>query len=327
MIWLRMMFCCFAAMDSASAQTLPGFARTGETWSYDPGDGGPVITGVLSTPATNGPLPAILISHGKGGSATGFSLPKAHVMTNWGAVCIGPNYTHTNNSNLPENEGWCPENSRRARACLAILASLGYVNTNRIAAYGNSMGAFVTAGLCGQVSNQIHVAAITAGGAAGTTDTNYAAPATQEVQGVRAPFLMLHGTADTTVPPAQSVTLQSILTSNAVPTGRILFDGIGHDLHNNPATQDEVYEEIREWFSQWGLFGERPKLAVVLAQTNGAGPFSLTWNRAAFATIIECSSNAPGPFEPVAIVTNGREWVVATNLILPRQFFRLRQAE
>ncbi len=246
-LWLRV-------LATASAQTLPGFTLIGENWTYNPGDGGAVITGILSKPSTNGSLPAILISHGLGGSAVGFAQPKAREMTNWGAVCIGPNYTHVNNTNPPENEGWCPENSRRARACLTILASLGYVDTNRIAAYGNSMGAFATAGLCGAISNQIKVAAITAGGTSGTSDTNFAAPATQEVAGITAPFLMLHGTTDTTVPPAQSATLQSILTSNGIPNDRVLFSGIGHDLHNNPATRDEVYERIHDWFTQWGLF-------------------------------------------------------------------------
>lgn len=251
---LRAWLCCIALAGSTAAQNLPGFSLTGESWVYDPGDGDAPITGILSKPATNRPLPAILISHGKGGSAVGFSLPKAREMTNWGAVCIGPDYTHVSNTNAPETEGWCPENSRRARACLTILASLDYVDTNRIAAYGNSMGAFVTAGLAGAISNRIKAAAITAGGTSGTSDPDYAAPATQEVAGITAPFLMLHGTADTTVPPAQSATLQAILTSNGIPNDRVLFDGIGHDLHNNPATRDEVYERIHDWFTQWGLF-------------------------------------------------------------------------
>jgi dienelactone hydrolase len=244
----------FLGSSVAQSQPLPGFSLIGENWTYDPGDGGSVISGILSTPSTNGRLPAILISHGMGGTASGFALPKARVMTNWGAVCIGPNYTHVTSTNVPENEGWCPENSRRARACLTILASLSYVDTNRIGAYGNSMGAFVTAGLCGQVSNRIHVAAITAGGSSGTANTNFASPAVQEIQPATAPFLMLHGTTDTTVLPEQSAILQSILTSNGVPNDRLLFDGIGHDLHNNPATRDDVYDLIQEWFTQWGLF-------------------------------------------------------------------------
>jgi dienelactone hydrolase len=248
--------CAIVLLAAASrAQPLPGFTLTGENWSYDPGDGGAVITGILSRPATNGLQPAVLISHGKGGNATGFSLLKARMMTNWGAVCIGPNYTHASSTNAPENEGWCPENSRRTRACLTILANLGYVDMARMAAYGNSMGAFVTAGLCGQITNQIRAAAITAGGTSGTSNTDFASPATQEVQGIVSPFLMLHGTADTTVPPAQSATLQFILTGNDVPNDRVLFEGIGHDLHNNPATSDTVLTLIRDWFTQWGVLG------------------------------------------------------------------------
>jgi hypothetical protein len=38
-------------------QSLPGFTLTGENWTCDPGDGGAVITGILSKPSTNGPLP------------------------------------------------------------------------------------------------------------------------------------------------------------------------------------------------------------------------------------------------------------------------------
>lgn len=308
----------------APAQSLPGFTLIGENWTYNPSDGGGVITGILSKPATNGPLPAILISHGKGGTANGFSLPKARVMTNWGAVCIGPNYTHTNNSNLPENEGWCPENSRRARACLTILASLGYVDTNRIAAYGNSMGAFATAGLCGAISNRIKVAAITAGGCAGLSDTSYASPAIQEVAGITAPFLMLHGTADTTVYPIQSANLQSILTSNNVPNDRILFNGIGHDLHNHPATEDEVYARIHAWFTQWGLFGLPPAPTLAITNVNAGTQFKLTWNRAAALTTIESSTNANGIFAPIGYVTNEFEYTVNAPTG-SNGFYRLKQ--
>jgi dienelactone hydrolase len=240
------------------SQTLPGFTLAGENWTYDPGDGGAVITGILSKPSTNSRLPAVLISHGKGGTASGFSLPKARVMTNWGLVCIGPNYTHAGSGSTPDDEGYSPENSRRARACFTILRSLAYVDTNRLAAYGNSMGAFLVAGLCGEAASPLRAAAITAGGTSGTSDTGFASPAVQEVQGIVAPFLMLHGTADTTVPPAQSATLQSILASNGVPNSRVLFDGVGHNLHNDRS--NEVYALIRDWFTQWG----------VLAATNAA---------------------------------------------------------
>jgi dienelactone hydrolase len=263
----------FACRHTLS-QTLPGFTLTGETWTYDPGDGGAVITGILSKPSTNSRMPAVLISHGKGGTASGFSLPKARVMTNWGLVCIGPNYTHAGSGSTPEDEGYSPENSRRARACFTIVRSLGYVDTNRLAAYGNSMGAFLTAGLCGEPASPLRAAAITAGGTSGTTNTSFASPAVQEVQGIIAPFLMLHGTADPTVPPAQSATLQSILTSNGVPNSRVLFDGVGHNLHNDRS--NEVYALIRDWFTQWGvLAATNPPTATNAAATRPRGLFVL----------------------------------------------------
>jgi dienelactone hydrolase len=310
------------------AQPLPGFNLDGENWTYNPNDGGGPITGILSKPATNGLWPAILISHGLGGSAVGFAQPKAREMTNWGAVCIAPNYTHTNNLNPPENEGWCPENSRRARACLTILASLGYVDTSRIAAYGNSMGAFVTTGLCGASSNQIHVAAITAGGTSGTSNLDFAAPAVPEVVGITVPFLLMHGTTDTTVPPSQSATLQSILTSNSIPNNRILFDGIGHDLHNNPATRDEVYQHIRDWFTQWGLFDRPGEPRLTIIHTNVGGQLRLTWNRVAQFTIIESSTNALNGFAPIATITNGFEHTLNPPPIsTPASFYRLLQSD
>jgi dienelactone hydrolase len=239
------------AGPNAFCQTLPGFTLAGENWTYDPGDGGAVITGILSQPATTGSLPAVLISHGKGGTASGFSLPKAHLMTNWGVVGIGPDYTHAGSGSIPEQEGYSPENSRRARACLSILRNLSGVDTNRLAAYGNSMGAFLTAGLCGELTNVFRAAAITAGGTSGSTQTNVASPAVQEVQGIRAPFLMLHGSADTTVRPEQSALLQAILASNGVPNKRVLFDGVGHGLVNERS--DEVFGLIKDWFTQWGV--------------------------------------------------------------------------
>jgi dienelactone hydrolase len=260
-------------------QALPGFTLTGETWTYDPGDGGSVLTGILSRPPGSGPFPATLISHGQGGSAIGFALPNAHILTNWGLVGIGPDYTHVT-STPPENSGWCPENGRRANACLTILRSLAYVDPNRIAAYGHSMGAFVTAGFCGQVTNQLRAAAITSGGTSGTTNASYASPATQEVQGITAPFLMLHGTADTTVSPTQSANLQTILNSSNIPNSRILLDGAGHDLEHERS--NEVYSAIHDWFGQWGVLSatnssstntsvrQRPRGIFVLDSAQGS---------------------------------------------------------
>ena len=236
---------------TAGVHELEGFVLTGESWVYDPGDGGAEIRGILTMPSGNGPAPAVLISHGKGGSAFGFSLPKARVFSGWGMVGIGPDYTHAGTGATTEEEGYSAENSRRANACLTILNSLEEVDPRRIAAYGNSMGAYLTAGLCGETGSPIRAAAITAGGASGTSNLQLASPAVQEVQGIAAPFLMLHGTADTTVPPQQSATLKGVLDSNGIPNRRVLFEGVGHNLHQERS--GEVNQHLRDWFMEWGV--------------------------------------------------------------------------
>ncbi|MBI5361893.1 MAG: prolyl oligopeptidase family serine peptidase [Planctomycetes bacterium] len=253
---LPILLAAFALASFASASGLPGFTLVGEDWTYDPGDGGTLITGKLIQPTLGAaPHPAVLISHGQGGSAGGFSAQKAAVMRTWGLVCIAPNYTHVDGTYAPGTDGWSAENERRARACLTILASRSDVDPARIAAYGNSKGAFVTAGLAGATpSAGLRAAAITAGGTSGTSDATLAAPTLQEVQGITAPFLLLHGTADTTVPPSESATLASVLDAHSTPNARHLWNGVGHDLHAVRA--DDVYALERAWFSAYGVLGD-----------------------------------------------------------------------
>ena len=241
---------------SLHAGALPGFTLVGEDWTYDPGDGGATITGKLIQPTSGAaPHPAVLISHGQGGSAAGFSAQKAAVFRTWGLVCIAPDYTHVDGTYAPGTDGWSAENERRARACLAILASRDDVDTARIAAYGNSKGAFVTAGLAGaSPAAGLRAAAITAGGTSGTANATLPSPTLAEVQGITTPFLLLHGTADTTVPATQSATLAAVLDANGTPNERNLWNGVGHDLHAVRAS--EVFALERAWFSARGVLGD-----------------------------------------------------------------------
>ncbi|MBK7875834.1 MAG: dienelactone hydrolase family protein [Planctomycetes bacterium] len=249
--------CCPASRALATpGGPLPGFNLVGEDWTYDPGDGGSVLTGKLIQPTTGvAPHPAVLVSHGQGGTAASFSAQKAAVFRTWGFVCIAPNYTHVDSTYPPGTDGWSAENERRARACLTILASRDDVDTTRIAAYGNSKGAFLTAGLAGALlPGELRAAAITAGGTSGTSDATLPSPTVQEVQGITTPFLLLHGTADTTVSPSQSAMLQSVLDAHSVPNARHLWNGVGHDLH--AVRSSDVYALERAWFSAHGVLGD-----------------------------------------------------------------------
>lgn len=70
-------------------QSLPGLVIANNQFTYNAADG--LVTGIIRMPAGNGPFPAVLISHGKGGTAAGFSLQHANILVDWGFACIGPN--------------------------------------------------------------------------------------------------------------------------------------------------------------------------------------------------------------------------------------------
>jgi len=213
-------------------------------------------------PAGNGPFPAVIISHGAGGTANGYSLAKAKEMLPWGMVCIGPTMTHaaggeTNSINM----GNCPENISRAMACANVLASLSYVDTNRIALFGHSMGAFATIGDVAAITNRFRAAAITAGGVIpDSAGTSNAAPTVTEAQPVQIPFLMFHCDADPVVPPVRSQLFQQILITNGVANQRILYSSNSiantnnwHNIQNDAAINADVLTNTFQWFKTQGV--------------------------------------------------------------------------
>jgi dienelactone hydrolase len=231
------------------APIIKNFQLQDERWTCE-ADGQP-IAGILVKPSGQGPFPALLISHGLGSSAEQFGRSKAREFVKWGLVCIAPDYTHARPG--PEADrssfGASAENLRRARACLAILRTLAEVDTNRMCAYGNSMGAFLTIGLAANQPGALKAAAITAGGV--VPAAGYAAPSIESAERIRSPFLILHGSVDTTVLPERSAMLKRALDQHGVPNERRVFAGVGHALHQQEAA--EVQRLIREWFTKQGV--------------------------------------------------------------------------
>lgn len=280
----------------AGAQnSVPGVTIQGETWTCKDGDNAP-LAGILLKPEGEGPFPAIIISHGMGGSAESFAMQKAREMVKWGFVCIGTNYTHAGRgeftgvrrpgqgsrpasgpasgiasasgpasrpkgrAGVPRDAGASPENLRRARKCIEILKSLPYVDQKRICAYGNSMGAFLTVALAADALEDIAAAAITAGGVRPgkiTVQGAAASPTFQTAESIRCPFIIFHGTADGTVRPEMSAALKAILDKNNVPNERVLFEGVGHNAHADKA--DEFYSQMRDFFIQHGILKSEAK--------------------------------------------------------------------
>ena len=120
------------------------------------------------------------------------------------------------------------------------------VDANRLYAYGNSMGTFLTIGLAAEEPKRLAAAAITAGGVAPVE--GQPAPSKAKAAKIKAPILILHGTADSTVPPERSQMLEEVLKQGKIPHERKLFEGVGHELHASKAK--EVNEIIVKWFKK-----------------------------------------------------------------------------
>jgi dienelactone hydrolase len=230
------------------AALMKGFQLDGERWTYRDGDF--VMEGIFMKPEGKGPFPAVLISHGMGGSAQGFGGMKAREMAQWGLVCIAPNYTHAGMAGGDRAKfGASEENIRRAKTCLEILRSMPEVDGSRLAAYGHSLGGFVTIGLAASEPALLKAAAITGSGV--SPQEGYAAPSTKAAEKIRTPFLMLHGANDTTVRPEQSASLKQVLDAHKVLNDRLIADGQGHPI--DQTIRDEVFKLIREWFMKQGV--------------------------------------------------------------------------
>jgi dienelactone hydrolase len=227
-------------------------SATGATWTYDSVDQGVhyVLKGILFKPTTGGaPLPAVVISHGKGGSARGYSANVAKSMVGWGLVAIGTTYTHGSDAagTLPAGgEGATPENVLRARKARDLLFCLGYVDFSRVAAHGHSMGGFVTGQLLGTTPEDFRAASYTAGGVGMGPPPTLQAAAEQ----ITTPFQLHHGDADTVVDLSLSQTMKSILAANGTPHELHIYPGYTHSAIPFDAT---MLTRVRAWYRQHGV--------------------------------------------------------------------------
>ncbi len=250
-------------------QAADGLVLDGERWTYREGDW--EMTGILLKPEGTGPFPAVLISHGRGGSAGSFGLQKAREMVSWGFVCIAPDYTHAGpamggkgkgpvgprpgqerpgqGQTPPADLGASAENLRRAKTCLALLAKMPEVDPERLAAYGHSMGGFVTIVLAAAEPGRLRAAAITGSGV--SPREGFPAPSPAVAAKVVTPFLILHGDADPVVRPGQSADFAEVLKAGGVEHERILYPGEGHPI--DQTKREEVFSSVRAWFAKHGV--------------------------------------------------------------------------
>ncbi|WP_163864205.1 alpha/beta hydrolase family protein [Myxococcus eversor] len=227
-------------------------AATGATWSYNSVDLGVhyVLKGVVFVPPTGtGPFPAVVISHGKGGSARGYSANIARSMVTWGLVAIATSYTHGSDAagTLPTGaEGASAENVQRAHKAWDLLSCVGNVDFTRVAAHGHSMGGFVTGQLLGTHPADFRAASHTAGGV--STGPNSTDPVTAGF--ITTPYQLHHGDADTVVPLSQDQALRSILVGNGIPHQLHVYAGYTHTQIPLDAT---MLTRVRNWYRVHGV--------------------------------------------------------------------------
>lgn len=246
--------------DIACGEPLAGFKLDGERWTYN--DDQLSMQGILLKPSGKGPFPAVLISHGLGGSAPSFGMGKAREMVKWGLVCIACDYAHAGGPGKKIDVagadrtkfGASEENLKRASKCLDILASLPEVDSKKLCAYGHSMGGFVTIGLAAKEPNRLLAAAISGSGVA--PREGFPAPSAEAAGKIKSPFIIFHGADDNTVRPAQSQSLKEILDRNYIANERHVFEGINHPVDQQKAP--EVYQLMAKWFHKHGVIETVP---------------------------------------------------------------------
>ena len=213
------------------------------------------LSGVLMKPPGPGPFPVILVSHGMGGSATNYSRNVGAKMVPWGVVVVATNYTHAAGgpSGAPGGAadfGASAANVLRARQAIAFLATLGYVDMQRVAAHGHSMGAFVTTALSATHPQLLRVASHTAGGV--RPDPN-PGPGPTETQGraIRTPYQMHHGDQDAVVALSADQRLAEMLTIAGTVHELVIYPGFDHD---DVAFDATMLERVRAWYARHALF-------------------------------------------------------------------------
>jgi dienelactone hydrolase len=279
---------------NVSSQTLHGFVLTGDpasangaTWTYRDTVQGIIydLAGILFKPAGTSKFPAVVLSHGHGSNVTYFSTPMAKDMRTWGLVCIGTNYTHAGGVPIGSpgdttEPGASTANILRARKCIDILNSLGYIDTTRIAAHGYSMGAFVTAAFVGTYPKLFRVASH---GGGGVNDGRLAWTKMAQAEGITVPYQINHAGADSTVPLPDDQRLDSLLQARGVQHQIYIYPGFSH----TGLTFDTTFlSRVRTWYTAHGLI---PASGVIKGEPVLPRSFSL-------------AQNYPNPFNPTTTI-------------------------
>ncbi|HOZ89922.1 MAG TPA: T9SS type A sorting domain-containing protein [Bacteroidia bacterium] len=252
------LFISSSGMAQLTGLTLTGNPESlnGATWTYQQTINGTSydLTGILFKPVGSGVFPAVIINHGTGGNVNGYSKNVAKKMVQWNYTCIAVNLCHSAGAPIGSpgdssliNFGASTNNYLRDMKCWDILASLNYVDTNCIMAFGHSRGAYLTTGLVATYPDKFRAAGHTAGGV--SPQLGFSAPTTMLAAQISCPYIIHHGDADNTVPIEMDSLLNSVFNSTGIPHQFYQYSGY---THSSISMDSLMFARTQQWFALHG---------------------------------------------------------------------------
>lgn len=212
------------------------------------------LTGVILAPEGAGPFPAVVLSHGSGGSARLIATQVGRTMTSWGFVCIAVDYTHATGVPIgapgrASETGASRANVLRAHMTRELLRRILYVDNTRVAAHGHSLGGYLQVAWLAEYPNDVRVASHTGGGIRPPGSRIAPAPTVEEASRLTVPYQLHHGSADETVPLSWDERLASVLSQHNVPNKLYVYAG----GHLAPRADALMFERVRAWYAVYGM--------------------------------------------------------------------------
>ena len=162
------------------------------------------------------------------------------------------------------NFGASTNNYLRDMKCWDILASLNYVDTNCIMAFGHSRGAYLTTGLVATYPDKFCAAGHTAGGV--SPQSGFSAPTTTLAAQITCPYIIHHGDADNTVPITMDSLLNNVFNSTGIPHQFYQYSGY---THSSISMDSLMFVRTQQWFALYGCSNltsiDNPKPTEALA--------------------------------------------------------------
>jgi dienelactone hydrolase len=175
-------------------------------------------------------------------------------MVTWGFVCIAVDYTHAADvprgaPGNPSETGASRANVLRAHMTRELLRRLPYVDNNRVAAHGHSLGGYLQVAWLAAFPRDVQVASHTGGGVRPPQSRIVPAPTVEEAARITVPYQLHHGSADETVPLSWDERLANVLRQHGVDNALYVYDG----GHLTPRSNPLMFERVRTWYSTHGV--------------------------------------------------------------------------